>query len=154
MRYRFALVILGLFIAGFFNSCEYFKTTKPAGQPVARVGEEYLYQSDIDELIVPGMSTEDSTLVVSSFITRWATQKLLMKGAKLNISVDEQQRLEDLVTQYKSDLYAQAYKDALVARNMDSTVTDTEAIAFYENNTENSQCISHFSGSMEETWPI
>ncbi|MAW95132.1 MULTISPECIES: peptidyl-prolyl cis-trans isomerase [unclassified Leeuwenhoekiella] len=137
MRYRFALVILGLFIAGFFNSCEYFKTTKPAGQPVARVGEEYLYQSDIDELIVPGMSTEDSTLVVSSFITRWATQKLLMKGAKLNISVDEQQRLEDLVTQYKSDLYAQAYKDALVARNMDSTVTDTEAIAFYENNTEN-----------------
>ena len=60
-----------------------------------------------------------------------------MKGAKLNISVDEQQRLEDLVTQYKSDLYAQAYKDALVARNMDSTVTDTEAIAFYENNTEN-----------------
>jgi len=137
MRYRFALVILGLVIAGFSSSCEYFKTTKPAGKPVARVGNDYLYQSDIEELIVPGMSAEDSTLVVSSFITRWATQKLLMKGAKLNISVDEQQRLEDLVAQYKSDLYAQAYKDALVARNMDSAVTDTEAIAFYENNTEN-----------------
>lgn len=137
MRYRFAFVILGLIIAGFSNSCEYFQTTKPVGEPVARVGDEYLYQSDIDELIVPGMSKEDSTLVVSSFITRWATQKLLMKGAKLNISVEEQQRLEDLVAQYKSDLYAQAYKDALVARNMDSTVTDAEAIAFYKNNTEN-----------------
>lgn len=138
MTYRLKLGIIGLLFAGMFTSCEYFKTTTPSGgEPVARVGDEYLYKTDIEELIVPGMSVEDSTLVVSSFITRWATQKLLMKGAKQNISVEEQQRLEDLVAQYKSDLYAQAYKDALVARNMDSTVTDAEAIAFYEKNTEN-----------------
>ncbi len=137
MKYRLTLGITGLLLSVALVSCEYFKTTTPVGDPVARVGDEYLYKTDIEELIVPGMSKEDSTLVVSSFITRWATQKLLMKGAKQNINVDEQQRLEDLVAQYKSDLYAQAYKDALVARNMDSTVTDAEATLFYKNNTEN-----------------
>lgn len=137
MKYRLTLGIIGLLLSVALVSCEYFKTTAPVGEPVARVGDEYLYKTDIEELIVPGMSKEDSTLVVSSFITRWATQKLLMKGAKQNINVDEQQRLEDLVAQYKSDLYAQAYKDALVARNMDSTVTDAEATLFYKNNTEN-----------------
>ncbi|WP_442845479.1 peptidyl-prolyl cis-trans isomerase [Leeuwenhoekiella sp. H156] len=137
MIHRFKPGIFVLMIAGLLTSCEYFKTTNPTGEPVARVGDEYLYKTDVEELVVPGMSAEDSTLVVSSFITRWATQKLLMKGAKLNIPVEEQQRLEDLVAQYKSDLYAQAYKDALVARNMDSTVTDAEAKAFYDNNPGN-----------------
>ncbi len=135
--HRFKIVVFAGLTVLSFSACEYFKTTAPAGEPVARVGEEYLYKTDVEELIVPGMSAEDSTLVVSSFITRWATQKLLMKGAKLNIPVEEQRRLEDLVAQYKSDLYAQAYKDALVARNLDSTISDAEAYDYYEENTRN-----------------
>lgn len=137
MSQIFKRLIFSICITALVLSCDYFKSAPQEGEPVARVGEQYLYRSDIEELIVPGMSEEDSTLVVSSFITRWATQKLLMKGAKLNIPVEEQQRLEDLVEQYRSDLYAQAYKDALVERNIDSTITDREAKEFYEQNKEN-----------------
>ena len=83
------------------------------------------------------MTEQDSALVVSSFITRWATQKLLMSGAQRNITSEEQERLNNLVNQYRSELYSQAYKDALVERNLDSTITDAEAKAFYKENKAN-----------------
>ena len=137
MSQSFKKVFLSFCIGASVFSCDYFTKAPAQGEPVARVGEDYLYKEDIEELIVPEVSAEDSTLVVSSFITRWATQKLLMNGAKINIPVDEQQRLEDLVSQYRSDLYAQAYKDALVERNIDSAISDKQAAEFYEQNKEN-----------------
>ena len=118
-------------------SCDLLGTKAPVGVPVARVGDSYLYKEDIANLVTPEMTEQDSALVVSSFITRWATQKLLMSGAQRNITSEEQERLNNLVNQYRSELYSQAYKDALVERNLDSTITDAEAKAFYKENKAN-----------------
>ena len=118
-------------------SCDLLGTKAPVGDPVARVGDSYLYKEDIANLVTAEMTEQDSALVVSSFITRWATQKLLMSGAQRNITSEEQERLNNLVNQYRSELYSQAYKDALVERNLDSTITDAEAKAFYKENKAN-----------------
>ncbi|MGO4911053.1 peptidyl-prolyl cis-trans isomerase [Leeuwenhoekiella sp. W20_SRS_FM14] len=118
-------------------ACDLLESKAPAGIPVARVGDSYLYTEDIANLVTAEMTQEDSALVVSSFINRWATQKLLMNGAQRNILAEEQERLNNLVNQYRSELYAQAYKDALVERNLDSTITDAEAKNFYKENKSN-----------------
>ena len=118
-------------------ACDLLGSKAPIGTPIARVGDAYLYESDIAKLVTPEMTEQDSTIVVSGFITRWATQKLLMSGAQRNITSEEQERLNNLVNQYKSELYAQAYKDALVARNLDSSITDAEAKTFYLQNKSN-----------------
>ncbi|MFI8378215.1 peptidyl-prolyl cis-trans isomerase [Leeuwenhoekiella sp. NPDC079379] len=118
-------------------ACDLLESKSPVGNPVARVGDSYLYTEDIANLVTAEMTQEDSSLVVSSFITRWATQKLLMSGAQRNILAEEQERLNNLVNQYRSELYAQAYKDALVERNLDSTITDAEAKSFYKENKSN-----------------
>ena len=129
-------VFLTIYIGLILSSCSFFESKKE-GIPVARVNNTYLYKQDIQDLVTPGMSPDDSALVVNGFVERWARQQLLLDGAKRNISLDDQERMENLVAQYRADLYAQAYKDVMVAKGLDSAVTDGEAKAFYENNKNN-----------------
>ena len=113
------------------NACTFFKQ-EPQGLPIARVNEIYLYASDIEGLVVEGMSAEDSMLRVNNFINRWATQQLLMSGALRNIPVDQQLVYEDLVEQYRIDLYTSAYLEALVGQRVDTTVSPNEIQKVYE----------------------
>lgn len=118
-------------------SCDLLGSKVPTGKPVARVGNAFLYEEDIAKLITSEMSAEDSTTLVNSYINRWATKRLLVDNAQRNITLAEQDRLNNLVEQYKLDLFSQAYKDALVARSLDSAISDAEAQQFYLENKEN-----------------
>ena len=131
---RFSILVL---LAGLVVSCDLLGSKAPAGVPVARVGNAYLYKEDIEKLITAELSPEDSTTLVNGYINRWATKRLLVDNAQRNITLDEQDRLNNLVEQYKLDLFSQAYKDALVARSLDSSITDAEASQFYTENKEN-----------------
>lgn len=118
-----------------FLSCEFFKKEEP-GVPIARVNDMYLYQSDIKNLIPEGTSAEDSANIVNNYINKWATQKLLIANAKINLPIEEQHEFDRLVEQYRSDLYTKAYQEALVNQSLDTSVTADEAIDIYERNKE------------------
>jgi len=117
-------------------SCDYFQGEETR-TPVARVNGSYLYVEDISALITEGTSVEDSTLIVNSYINRWATQQILMDRAKVNISEITQQTYNKLAEDYKRDLYTEAYKNSIVMKQLDSTVSTSELTAFYEENKQN-----------------
>jgi hypothetical protein len=102
--------------------------------PIARVNNSYLYFEDIKDLVAEGISKEDSMLVVQNFINRWATQQLFVDGALVNLSETEQDEFNKLVEQYKNDLYTKAYIEALVKKNMNTTVSKEEAETYYNLN--------------------
>ena len=102
-------------------SCVYFKQTDDR-VPIARVNDSYLYEEDIEGLLMDGTSVEDSTLIVNGFINRWATQRLLIEGALLNLPEQQQSEFNKLVMQYKNDLLTKAYLDALVNKSINSNV--------------------------------
>lgn len=118
-----------------FFSCEFFKKEAP-GIPVARVNDMYLFQSDIQNLVPENTSKEDSTIFVNNYINKWATQKLLISNAKINLSIEKQNEFDRLVEQYKSDLYTKAYQEALVNQSVDTSITSNEANEIYERNKE------------------
>lgn len=117
------------------TSCNFFKTTDDR-EPIARVNDSYLYEEDIKDLVAKGTSPEDSTLLVNGFITRWATQLLLVNGSERNLPQNIQDEFAKLVDQYKKDLYTKAYLEALVKKSIDTVVSYSEANDFYENNKE------------------
>ncbi len=117
------------------TSCDYF-VRKDQQNAIARVNESYLYEEDIKDLITAETSTQDSTLIVNNYITRWATQQLLIDGAELNISDEKQAEFHKLVDQYRKDLYTKAYIEALVTRDLNVNVGAEEAEEFYKNNSE------------------
>lgn len=116
-------------------SCNFFKETDDR-VPVARVGEAYLYQEDIENIVADGTSPEDSILLINNFITRWATQELLVDGAKRNLPETQQDEFNKLVSQYKNDLFTKAYLEALVNKYIDTTITKSEAQSIYDANKE------------------
>lgn len=125
--------VLVLFALG---SCSYFKEeAKP--EAIARVGDSYLYRSEIIDLIPEGTSKADSIAIVQSYIDRWATQKLLIKAAELNIRKERQSEIDNLVLQYKTDLYTKAYLEEIVTNQLDTLVSETEMRNYYNANKEN-----------------
>jgi hypothetical protein len=116
------------------TSCTFFFKETDDRIKIARVNDSYLFYDDIKGLVSEETSKEDSILLVQNYINRWATQQLFMDGAMLNLNESQQESFNKLVNQYKNDLYTKAYVEALVKRNIDTTVTDVEAKAYYEEN--------------------
>ncbi|MCT4629788.1 peptidyl-prolyl cis-trans isomerase [Winogradskyella sp.] len=131
MKKTFFILIVCISVFG----CDFFKKTDNR-QPIARVNDVYLYKEDVVDLVPEGASKEDSLIMVNAYINRWARQLLLMDGALLNLSEKKQEEFSRLVDQYKSDLYTKAYLEALVKKNIDTTVKTNEAKVFYEANKE------------------
>ena len=117
------------------SSCNFFKKSQE-DDVIARVNSTYLYTKDIEHLITETTSKEDSALRVNNFINHWATQQLLMDGAQLNLTQEKQEEFNQLVEQYKNDLFIKAYLEALVKRSIDTTVTEQEAKEVYHRNQE------------------
>ncbi len=118
------------------QSCNYFQSVEER-EVVARVNENYLYVEDIQSLIGEDVSEEDSTLMVNNFINRWATQQLLIDKAKFNLSIEKQKEFDELVNNYKNELYSTAYADALVVKSLDTTFQQNEIEAYYKAHLEN-----------------
>ena len=129
----FVVVFIGIF---FFQACDYFNKTEEK-KPVARVNDSYLYEDDIKNLVGEDVSKEDSTLIVSNFINRWATQKLMIDHAKFNLSEKQQNEFDELVRNYRNELYTKAYADALVAKRLDTSFHEKEIKDYYETHLEN-----------------
>lgn len=128
-----------LFILTFFCvflGCDFLEP-KSNKVPVARVNDTYLYQEDIQGLISQNTTKQDSISIVANYIQRWATQQLLIDQANINLPRQQIEDYQQMVTQYRNDLFAQAYKGAIVSKLLDSTITQEEYGLFYQQNKAN-----------------
>ncbi|WP_239540697.1 peptidyl-prolyl cis-trans isomerase [Spongiivirga citrea] len=129
-------IVLFLLVAFAVQSCDLFRP-KQEKEAVARVGESFLYKEDIERLLSGNVSKQDSAVLVSNYINNWATQQLLYNNALINISEERQQDLNALVNEYKNDLFAKVYKEAVVKTNIDTVVLSVDLLKYYEANKEN-----------------
>ena len=133
---RKVLTVACLLMFTIIASCNFLKETEEK-EVIARVNGAYLYKEDVASLISENTSPEDSAQLVSNFITRWATQKLLIDRARVNLNEEQLQEFDRLVQNYKNELYAKAYTDAIVARELDTSISRWAAEKYYEENGEN-----------------
>ncbi len=129
MRFWITIFLLSTMVV----SCDYFRAPKKP-KAIARVGENYLFQDDIIDLVPKGTSKKDSIAIVKSFIDRWATQKLLFEAAERNIGKDKVSEFNALIDQYKVDLYTKDYIESLVIRQIDTVVTEAQIEEYYAKN--------------------
>lgn len=106
-------------------------------EPLARVGDTFLYKEDITSLIRNDMSAEDSTVFVTNYINNWASKQLLLSKSKINLPEEKLAEYDRLVADYRADLYTRAYIEALVNQSQDTAVTKNQLEEFYEREKEN-----------------
>ena len=118
-------------------SCEGLFKKSAAKTPLARVGDTYLYKDEVSALLRTDMSAQDSASFVTNYINNWATKQLLLEKAKINLPEEKLAEFEQLVANYRTDLYTRAYKEALILQSEDTTISSSELRGFYEDQKEN-----------------
>jgi hypothetical protein len=111
-------------------------STNEESDAVARVGENYLFISDLQDQIGPRYNG-DSLQIANRLIDDWAEQLLYLKKAEINLSSTEKKRLDELVRTYRNDLYVKTYKDKAIQSQLDSLVDQVEIQDYFEQNKAN-----------------
>ncbi len=130
----YALVFLGVILG---TSCTDLFKKRTERLALARVGDRYLFADDVAPFLSKGLSKGDSASFVSNYINNWATDQLLLQKAKINLPENKLREFDNLVENYKTDLYTRAYKEALVAKGIDSLFTENDIQEVYEKEKEN-----------------
>ena len=117
------------------TTCD-FPRAKASIKPLARANDALLFNDDVDFSFIDGMAKSDSIIFVQNVINDWATNQLLIDGAIQNLNNKTQLDFEQLIQQYKRDLYSSAYLEVLVGNNLDSLVSYQELQEVYLLNKE------------------
>jgi len=104
---------------------------------VARAGNTYLYTSELAKNLPIFSSDTDSVIQAENYINNWARKQLLIDQAIINLNFEDQERLEELVQSYRSDLWSRAYKEFVVKSNIDTIISKEEVESYYLENQNN-----------------
>ena len=125
-------LIITTFLCIFLGSCSNFSNNN-SNNLVARAGENFLYEDDLPSYV----SKDDSLIKISSFIETWAKEKVLYDLSIINLSQSKRAEIDELVDNYRIDLYINSYKDLIVNSKIDSIVTNEQIDSFYSTNVNN-----------------
>lgn len=100
--------------------------------PIVTVGDKTLYQADLDEVIPIGLSAEDSTAAVKSYIDMWVNDQLIYNKALQNII--NKKDIDELVESYKKSLITSSYQEQLLKEYFSKSVSENELKTYYEQN--------------------
>lgn len=119
------------------SACDFIPSFKKDERtPIAKVYEKSLYAEDIVDDLPHDISVQDSLMFVKNYINIWATEQLFMYQAEINLT-SEVSSFEKLVADYRSALYINSYKEALVLAKLNTEVSDKQIKEYYELNKAN-----------------
>ena len=105
-------------------------------EPLARVNDNYLYPSDVNDIFPSNLSGEDSLTIMENFIDEWIKKQLLLEKADLNLT-DEQKNVSKQVDEYRSSLLIFKYEQSLIKQKLDTLVPISEIEQYYTDNPSN-----------------
>lgn len=112
-----------------FSSCSELTSIKN-DKLISRVGDNYLYESDIPDF----SSYEDSLIRQKDFIDSWARENIFFDLSLVNLNQKSILNLDELIEKYKRELYINSYKDILINSMVDSIIKDGEIDDYYNEN--------------------
>ena len=106
-------------------SCEqFYKVNNDA--VIGRAGNSFLYHSELENNIINFNTESDSIIQAENYINNWARKQLLINQAVINLDIESQEKLDELVSSYRSDLWSSAYKEFVVKSSIDTLISKKE----------------------------
>ena len=137
LRSRFGLIhiVLLVFLIPAISSCHHANRRRH-DNPVARAYNDYLYRSDIQELIPDGTPPEDSTRLAKSYIELWIKKKAVVSKAEFNLT-EAQKNIDKLLDEYRTSLLTYEYEKQMVEQKLDTVLNDNDVQDYYLKNRQN-----------------
>ena len=130
---RDCFFVLSLFFLVLISSCGN-SSTDSKEKPLPRVGDTYLYSSDLKDISSKG--DKDSAEKANKFINNWIHETLLLQHAEKNLTQDKK-KFDKRVEDYRKSLVTYQYESELVKQKLDTIVSDDEIGKYYEENKSN-----------------
>ena len=119
----------------FIISCNY--NLKNNDGYVARVGDEFLSVEEIQEIIPKNLNKQDSLRIVNNVIEEWATSKLLIQNAIINLTEIEKSQIDNKSEKYRENLIISEYRNKISNNNPDTLASKDEIELFFSENSKN-----------------
>ena len=120
---RFAISLLALLVL--LPACS--RKDAVESPVIASVYNQKLHASDIQGLVPPGLSPEDSLAMVNSYIDQWIRQAVILEKAGRNVKNNFDRELRE----YKNSLLVYAYESQILDQLLDTAVTDAQIEDYY-----------------------
>ncbi len=116
----------------FCSACN-IESQKPEDLLASAYGNK-LYKSDLGELITSEMTVHDSSSILKKHVDKWLLQEILFHEAKAQVGTED--RIEQLVENYKKSLYIHELEKTQLAAQLDTLITRAELDTFYNQRKE------------------
>lgn len=129
----FAKCIWGAYLLVLFavTSCQ--EQVEHGGKtPLVQVGNYFLYQEDIAQVLPYYASEADSVELVREFVRKWLEEQVLYEKAEHNVRGDE--RIERMVAEYRRTLVMNNYERILLQQQMTEELTEEDLQKYYNDN--------------------
>ncbi|MBL7835913.1 MAG: hypothetical protein JNM67_00205 [Bacteroidetes bacterium] len=127
------LLRISLLALSVVHFCACNKQQKKKEEVLAEFKGKMLYRTDIPEDIWSKFREGDSTGLLKSYIDKWLENQVLVDAAEVALSESEKDK-EKLIEDYRNSLLIYEYEQKLMREKIDTTVTEEEIKAFYEEN--------------------
>ncbi len=105
-------------------------------QIIATAYDETLELSEVESILGPNMSKQDSFLFIKEYVDHWIQKQVILNKAKEN-DLNTLDEIEKKVKNYRQDLVAFEYSKKMVAEKLDTNLTLGETKAYYSSHPEN-----------------
>ncbi len=132
---RIKQLIIILFVTGISSCANY--DTNGREEPLAKVGDKYLYPSDLPAVLTSGLSEEDSSSITNTYINKWIRTQLMLQRAELNISSEQQKEITNQLEETRASLIIYQYEKQMINQKLDTLVGEDEILTYYNDNLSN-----------------
>ncbi len=116
--------------------CACASADAPDDKALATAYGEQLLRSDLRRMVPPDATPEDSAALAQRVIDNWLRSRVLLHKAEENLT-EEQKDVDRQLREYRESLITYAYEQALVRQKLDTSVTEEDINAYYQQNIKN-----------------
>lgn len=118
-------LVIGLVCLLALVSCKDANNSNNGDIAVASVYDKTLYQSDLQNIMYPGINRNDSIVRTKAFIDKWIRRQLLIHEAEETIDkskLDFSKQIEE----YRNSLIIYEYETAMIEKNLDTVISEQD----------------------------
>ena len=98
---------------------------------IASVGNEILYQTELEFSFPSGLNEEDSISFLNQFVQNWIINQLLLQKAE-ELLPEKIKNVDAKLEQYRISLLSYEFEELYIKQRLDTTVSNDEILSYYE----------------------
>ncbi len=97
---------------------------------LARVGKQRLTRGDLDRVITPGLTQEDSITFARAYVKSWVDRRVMTEVATRNIP--DMKKIDQMVDDYRNELISWEYSRLMFAQHGTEAIPDDSIESYYK----------------------